>query len=65
MDVVCPVCERTGRDYFHGVCPLCDGLGNFLDDGDDDHEKNVRNNDINHENVRNASEDMVDAFEPT
>ena len=37
VDVVCPDCEGTGRDYFHDDCPLCDSLGKLLDDGDDDH----------------------------
>ena len=37
VDVVCPGCEGTGRDYFHGDCRLCDSLGKLLDDGDDDH----------------------------
>ena len=33
-DVVCPVCEGTGKDYFHNNCALCDGIGKLLEYGD-------------------------------
>ena len=36
-DVVCPVCEGTGKDYFHDDCALCDGIGMLLEYGDGDH----------------------------
>ena len=30
-DVISPICEGTGRDYFHEDCALCDGIGKLLE----------------------------------
>ena len=34
-DVVCPICEGTGKDDFHDDCALCDGIGKLLEYGDE------------------------------
>ena len=34
-DVICPVCEGTGKDYFHDDCNLCDGIRKLLECGDE------------------------------
>ena len=35
VDVVCPVCEGTGDEYFHDGCALCHGIGKLFESGDE------------------------------
>ena len=34
-DVICCLCNGTGRDYFGDDCSLCDGIGKLLDCDDE------------------------------